>query len=334
MSSLLELLLKVDNDGLSNKVASQFGLDQSQASDAIQALMPAFSKGLERNVNSAQGFGSFMHALADGQHSKYSDNTALAFTPDGINEGNQILGHLFKSKDLSRKIAEQASLNSGISASTLKQMLPSLAPILLGALANNMQNENAPHSNTQHFGGSGGMGGANPLGRILEELMKGGLKGGSGGRSAPNGGNPRGNNPLGDILEQMMGRKGTQAGRQSSGNERDDRLGDIFGEMLDGKTGELGGPDIRDDYQDNDFRDDENSNTRNDDPYANEPYTNEPHTNDPYAEAPRQGHKPSGRKRGGGLEDLFGEMFRPSSKEDKKYGREVDSIFDEFLGPK
>lgn len=317
MSSLLDLLLKADNNELSNNIAQTYGLEQEQANTALQALMPAFSQGLKRNVETPKDFGAFMQALANGNHAQYTNNPKQAFTQNGIDEGNQILGHLFKSKELSRKIAEKASKSSGVSADTLKQMLPSLAPLIMGALSNNMQN---PQSAAQHFGGSGGSGGANPLGRILEELMKGGLNRGTGGNSngGPNSGSG-GNNPLGDILEQMMGRKGGQSrqGGQSNQNgrtSRDDRLGDIFGEMLDGKTGNFNQPDFQDNF------DQDNS---NDDPYADAPL---PDTQPENRSAPKR------TPQGGGLEDLFGEMFRPSRQENPKYDRDVESIFDEFLG--
>lgn len=312
MSSLLDLLLETDNNGLSSKFSKQFGLDHEQANNALRALMPAFSQGLKRNVGSPQGFGAFMQALAEGDHLQYTNNPEQAFTQHGIDEGNQILSHLFKSKNLSRKIAEQAALSSGVSTNILKQMLPSLAPLILGALTKNMHSRN---STTQHFGAAGA---ANPLGRILEELMKGGLNNsGSGGR--------RGNNPLGDILENMMGRKGGFGGSnggRTGQSSRDDRLSDIFGEMLDGKTGsfdDFRAPDVPDNnYQDKNY----------DAPYPDvDP--------DPYADAPMPEKRsaPQRRPRGGGLEDLFGEMFRPSSQKNQKYDRDVESIFDEFLGP-
>lgn len=318
MSSLLDLLLTANNNSLSSKIAQTYGLEQDQANTALQALMPAFSQGLKRNVETPQDFGAFMQTLAKGNHAQYTNDPDRAFTQNGIEEGNQILGHLFKSKGLSRKIAEQASLNSGVPANTLKQMLPSLAPLILGALSDNMQNSNSQLSGAQHFGGSGG---ANPLGRILEELMKGGLNKGTSGNSNTG---RAGNNPLGDILEQMMGRKSGQSGQggqsgQNGKTSRDDRLSDIFGEMLDGKTGSFSEPD----FQDNNYQ--ENNYQENSDPYADEPIRE---TRTQTRSAPKR------KPRGGGLEDLFGEMFRPSRQENPKYDRDVESIFDEFLGPK
>jgi hypothetical protein len=45
--------------------------------------------------------------------------------------GNQILGHIFGSKDTSRDVAAQASEESGVDPSVLKKLLP----IVAGAIA-------------------------------------------------------------------------------------------------------------------------------------------------------------------------------------------------------
>jgi hypothetical protein len=45
--------------------------------------------------------------------------------------GNQILGHIFGSKDKSREVASQASQQSGVDSSVLKKLLP----IVAGAVA-------------------------------------------------------------------------------------------------------------------------------------------------------------------------------------------------------
>lgn len=323
MSSLLDLLLKTNNNGLSGQIANQYGIEQNQAEAAMQALMPAFSEGLRRNASSPKGFGAFMQALAQGEHSQYSNNPTQAFSEQGIGEGNQILGHLFKSKDLSRKIVEQASAASNVPPNVLKQMLPALAPIILGALTKNMQGSQQANAPSQQYAAAGG---ANPLGRILEELMKGGLSGGGSGRGTQQ----RGNNPLGDILEQMMGRKGGFSGqpnRESGQSAKTDRLSEIFGEMLDGRTEKVRG-EIR---PDSSFeRTVEPESYNNPYPQADKHVDNNPYADERETNRTTQNQR---RPRSGGLEDLFGEMFKPSQKQNPKYDHDIESIFDEFLGP-
>src|SRR5680860_1106147 len=101
MTSLFEMLTAAQNNQrlgqLTGQLADKFGIQQKQAEQAIEALMPAFSQGLKRNTATPQGFGAFMQALADGQHVNYFENPLVALSPAGIDDGNAILGHLFLS---------------------------------------------------------------------------------------------------------------------------------------------------------------------------------------------------------------------------------------------
>jgi hypothetical protein len=49
-------------------------------------------------------------------------------------EGNSILGHLFGSPELSRRIAKQAADATGLAEATLKKMLPAMAATIMGGL--------------------------------------------------------------------------------------------------------------------------------------------------------------------------------------------------------
>lgn len=132
MPSLYDMLNQ-NSQGM-EMLARQFGLSQAQAQQAVEALMPAFSQGFRQNASDPYGIGNFLTALASGQHAKYFDNPAAAFTPQGMAEGNGILGHIFGSKEVSRAIAAQAEQMTGIGQEIYKQMLPVMASALMGGL--------------------------------------------------------------------------------------------------------------------------------------------------------------------------------------------------------
>ena len=168
------------------------------------------------------GVASFMQALSSGQHSQYMDDPARAFSPAGMQDGNAILSHLFGNKDVSRAVAAQAAQASGISENILKQMLPALAPMVLGGLFKQMQGGNLSAPNL-------GGGSQNPWGQIMEQMMGGGM--------ASSGSRPQSGNPLEDLLGQMMGGGNKQAPSQPSPRQpspMDNPLGKIFEDMLSG----------------------------------------------------------------------------------------------------
>jgi hypothetical protein len=293
MMPLFDMLTNAQNGNAMQQMARQYGLSQGQVQDAVEALMPAFSQGLKRNAADPYGVGSFLSALSSGQHAKYFDDASQAFSPQGVQEGNGILGHLFGSKELSRAVAAQAAQATGIGQETLKQMLPALATMIMGGLFK---------QSTGQVGAAGFGGQGNPLQDIIEQMMKQG--GGLGmPQQAPRPEAPQPDlnqfdNPFGKILEGMFG--GGQARQPTPQTPQtpygDNPLGKIFEEMMRGGQQPASQPKAAPTPQ---------------------PRT-QPKSN------------PSGRARTP-YDDLFGDMFEAGRKSQDNYQQGMESIFDQFL---
>ncbi|MCQ4631828.1 DUF937 domain-containing protein [Shinella sp. CPCC 100929] len=134
MLSLYDMMMQAQNGNAVEIMARQFGLAQEQAAKAVAALMPAFSEGFKRNAANPYDLAAFMTAVTSGEHAKYFEDVSKAFTPQGMAEGNGILGHLFGNKDVSRAIAAQAAQMTGIGQEIYKQMLPVMASTLMGGI--------------------------------------------------------------------------------------------------------------------------------------------------------------------------------------------------------
>ncbi|TJW16737.1 MAG: DUF937 domain-containing protein [Mesorhizobium sp.] len=203
MPSLFDILAQAQNGNGMQALAQQFGLSQQQTQAAVEALLPAFSQGLRRNISDPYGLGAFMTAMASGQHAKYFEDATRAFSPQGVDEGNGILGHLFGSKDLSRAVAGQAAQATGVSQQVLQQMLPAIASMMMGGLFKQTTDQ-LTGGQMQAAGGFGS--GGNPLGEIIEQMMRqagGGAQTSRPGQ-APQPQNPM-DNPLGKVLQDMFG---------------------------------------------------------------------------------------------------------------------------------
>src|SRR3546814_20135960 len=55
--------------------------------------------------------------------------------PRPVGQGNEILGQIFGSKDVSRTVAGHAATQSGLDAGLLKKMLPMLGMLVAGYMA-------------------------------------------------------------------------------------------------------------------------------------------------------------------------------------------------------
>ncbi|MBX3576478.1 MAG: DUF937 domain-containing protein [Rhizobiaceae bacterium] len=291
MINLFDMLANAQNGQGMELLARQFNLSQQQAQLAVEALLPAFSQGLKQNASDPYGLGNFLQALSSGQHARYFEDATKAFSPAGMAEGNGILGHLFGSKDLSRAIAAQAAQATGIGQQVLQQMLPAIAAMIMGGLFK---------QSTNQFAAGNMQAASNPLGDIIEQMMKQGMGGGQQRRApTPEAANPF-DNPFGKILEGMFGGGGAAeqpARRQAPSNPMGDNpLGKIFEEMLGGR--QRGGT-------------------------GRARPSQEP---EPAAKPQRN---PSGRERNP-YDDLFGEMFETGRKGRDDYQKGVESIFEQF----
>jgi hypothetical protein len=133
--SLLDTILNAQGGHAVQQLGAQLGLGQDQTSSALSAIVPALAAGVQRNAQNSGGLAGLMTALASGQHQKYVNDPSTLASPETVNDGNAILGHIFGSKDVSREVANHAAAQTGVGADVLKRMLPMAAALVMGALA-------------------------------------------------------------------------------------------------------------------------------------------------------------------------------------------------------
>ena len=204
MNNLYEMMMQAQGGNAMQNMARQFGLAPEQAQSAVEALLPAFQIGLERQASSADGLQQMLQMFGGGQFAGFHDANGDGVPDAAVSEGNDVLGQLFGSKDISRAVAAQASAVSGISDSVMKQMLPVIAAMLMGGMFKGAMNNGLGGLMGQAM--QGGMGGAGGFGNVYGQMM--------GGQQQPQ--NPMGNmmggmggnalgNPLNTFLAGMMG---------------------------------------------------------------------------------------------------------------------------------
>jgi hypothetical protein len=197
-------------------IARELGISESQAASGAAALAPAILGGFQNQAQNqpggVEGLGGLLGQLGGGG---LLDNVVQP-QPTDVSPGNQLLGHIFGSKDVSRNVAQSAASQTGLEPSVLKKMLPMLTMLLAGYMARQAgQRANAGAADAGGATAGGGLGGG--LGSILGGLLGGsglggalggvlgGLGGASTGGTTTGGANTAGGNPLNDILG--MGRQ-------------------------------------------------------------------------------------------------------------------------------
>jgi hypothetical protein len=133
----MQLMELINAAGGISSIASQLGLDEKQAQAGAAALLPTLVQGMRAHVTGPTGGSGLdgLTSLLQGAGGTSLLENVLGPSATNIGAGNDLLGQLLGSKDASRAAAEQAAQSSGVSADTLKKMLPLLAMVVTGVMA-------------------------------------------------------------------------------------------------------------------------------------------------------------------------------------------------------
>jgi hypothetical protein len=116
-------------------MARELGVSETQAATGASALVPAILGGFKKQAQSQpaglEGLGGLLGQLGGGGLL----DDVLSPQPTDVSRGNDVLGQIFGSKDVSRTVAENAASRSGLDSSVLKKMLPMLAMLVAGYMA-------------------------------------------------------------------------------------------------------------------------------------------------------------------------------------------------------
>ncbi len=132
--NILDLLLSPENKGAIDQLSKNFDLTPQQTNSAVKELIPALTRGLENNTSKGPGLDDLLAALQKGNHGTYLDSPDVLGQSTTARDGNDILGHVFGNKQVSRDVASRASERSGIASGVLKKMLPIVATMVMAQL--------------------------------------------------------------------------------------------------------------------------------------------------------------------------------------------------------
>ncbi|KWV90470.1 DUF937 domain-containing protein [Erythrobacter sp. YT30] len=182
----MSLAQMLQQTGAISSMARELGIDESTAKTAAGALLPAIVAGMGRSATGGTstpeplgGLGSLAGAILGGSGSGGGASSGgiggmlggamldavLGSSPTPTQPGNDILGNIFGSKDVSRSVAGEVAALTGLDEGMLKKMLPILAMAVGGYLAKSASSGGAAPS--------GSSGGNNPLGGILGSIVGG-----------------------------------------------------------------------------------------------------------------------------------------------------------------
>lgn len=144
-------------------VAKSYGISSGQLDQILGTVMPALTQRIERNTLSRGGLSDLVEQLGHPEHARALADPGYAASPAGTAAGIGALDNVFGDKAISRSVASQAALSSGVQQAIIQKLLPIIASLVMGALAKNGGIGDILKKLPDVLGGGGGSGGASPF---------------------------------------------------------------------------------------------------------------------------------------------------------------------------
>ena len=149
MSGILDLLNSDLGKTIVSGVAGQTGQDETKTSGLLTMALPVLMKAMERNASTPEGAEGLMGAITGKHNGGILDNLNGLFGDEDneqvTKDGDKILGHVLGNKrdGIEQVLGQKAGMDSGSVASILKVT----APILMGVVGKQAQQNNVSSSN-------------------------------------------------------------------------------------------------------------------------------------------------------------------------------------------
>lgn len=196
--SLIDLLTGNTGNQVADKAEQKFGINKNQIIALLAVAAPLIISYLRKKSQDSKEAESLNNALDKDHDGSILDDVSQADARQ--DEGGSILNHIFGSDK--QNVESKLSHNTGISIDKIGPVLSMLAPIIMGYIGREKQQNNV---------GAGGLG----------DLL-GGILGG-----AQNQAQQQQSSPLNDILGSVLGKNDSQS--SGSGSPLNDILGNILG---------------------------------------------------------------------------------------------------------
>ena len=151
MFSLQDLLGQQQGNEAVDQISQNVGANQSAVNSAIQMALPMLINGLANNASTPEGAESLNNALEQDNHGGILDNLgglgnmifgggqSAPTPPPRQADAGGILGHIFGTNQ--GQVAQQVSKNSSLDIGQVSQILMFLAPLVMGYLSKQKQQQ-------------------------------------------------------------------------------------------------------------------------------------------------------------------------------------------------
>ncbi len=149
MSGILDLLNSDLGKQIIGGVSNEVGQDQNKTASVLSMALPVLMGAMKRNASTPEGAEGLNNALSNKHNGSILDNLGGLFgggvDQEVKDDGDGILRHVLG--DRRQNVEKAISKQSGMDASSIGNILKVAAPILMGVLGKQKQQQNVQSSN-------------------------------------------------------------------------------------------------------------------------------------------------------------------------------------------
>ena len=116
-------------------MARELGVSEDQVRTGAEALLPAILGGFKKQAQTQPAGLDGMVGMLGGLGGGGLLDEVLAPRPTDVSRGNDVLGHIFGTKEVSRTVTQNAASRTGLDPALLGKMLPMLVMLVSGIMA-------------------------------------------------------------------------------------------------------------------------------------------------------------------------------------------------------
>jgi hypothetical protein len=131
----MDITQMLGNLGGLQSMAGELGVSEAQAQAGANALLPAILGGFKKHAQGQPEGLDGLLSMVGGLGGGGMLDEVLAPRATDVTQGNNVLGQIFGSHDVTHAVAQNAAAQSGLDPAVLKKMLPMLAMLVGGYMA-------------------------------------------------------------------------------------------------------------------------------------------------------------------------------------------------------
>jgi hypothetical protein len=116
-------------------MARELGVSEDQVRTGAEALMPAILGGFKKQAQAQPAGLDGLVGMLGGLGGGGLMDEVLAPRPTDVSRGNDVLGQIFGSRDVSRTVTQNAASRTGLDPALLGKMLPMVVMLVSGMMA-------------------------------------------------------------------------------------------------------------------------------------------------------------------------------------------------------